>query len=35
MAGIATRMQAARGTEQAADLIERLAATRAPVLREA
>ncbi len=35
MAGIAARMQAERGTERAADLIERLATTHAPVLREA
>ena len=33
MAGIAARMQADRGTERAADLIERLATTHAPVLR--
>ncbi len=35
MAGIAARMQGERGTEQAADLIERLATTHAPVLRGA
>ena len=35
MAGISARMQAARGTERAADLIERVAVTGAPVLREA
>ena len=35
MAGIAARMQAARGTERAADLIERVATTHAPVLRAA
>jgi MGT family glycosyltransferase len=35
MSGIATRMQAARGTERAADLIERVATTHRPVLREA
>jgi UDP:flavonoid glycosyltransferase YjiC (YdhE family) len=34
MAGIAARMQAERGTERAADLIERLATTHAPVVRE-
>jgi UDP:flavonoid glycosyltransferase YjiC (YdhE family) len=34
MAGIAARMQADRGTERAADLIERVATTHAPVLRE-
>ena len=33
MAGIAARMQAARGTERAADLIERLAMTGEPVTR--
>jgi UDP:flavonoid glycosyltransferase YjiC (YdhE family) len=33
MAGIAARMQASRGTERAADLIERLAMTGAPVTR--
>jgi hypothetical protein len=33
MAGIAARMQADRGTERAADLIERVATTHAPVLR--
>ncbi len=33
MAGIAARMQADRGTERAADMIERLAVTHAPVLR--
>ncbi len=35
MSGIAARMQAARGTERAADLIERVATTHGPVLREA
>ena len=35
MAGIAARMQAARGTEHAADLVERVATTQAPVLRDA
>ena len=33
MAGIAARMQASRGTERAADLIERMALTGAPVTR--
>jgi UDP:flavonoid glycosyltransferase YjiC (YdhE family) len=33
MAGIAARMQASRGTERAADLIERVAVTGAPVTR--
>ena len=33
MAGIAARMQASRGTERAADLIERLTMTGAPVTR--
>ena len=34
MAGIAARMQAAAGTTRAADLIERVATTRAPVVRD-
>ncbi len=34
MAGIAARMQAVRGTERAADLIERVATTQAAVVRE-
>ena len=33
MTGIAERMQASRGTERAADLIERLATTGSPVPR--
>jgi len=33
MAGISARMQASRGTERAADLIERVAITQAPVTR--
>ena len=34
LAAVAARMQATRGTVRAADLIERLATTHAPVLRE-